>query len=418
MNQAFYTGLSGLKNYSTGIDVISNNLANTSTVGFRGYKAEFASLFEDTLDTTSSLISDHVGSGVRVQTSGMQLDEGTLMLTDRSTDLAITGNGWFGIEGKENTPVYTRDGSFSIDANADLVTNDGYFVLGTLANNISKDNVLTQQLGETELGDITTQERLRFPQTLTYPTQPSTKVDFFGNLGVGFDPMTMSSSLIDSQGNRNNVEVVFTKDSQQNGTGSQYNVVAKVTSADGEVSYDTQEGRVTFDEKGALVSSTLQSVDNNGAKVSLNFGKGSQGVIAIDTFQTSFSSSADGIMGGDLVGYSINENADIIASFSNGEESSIGKVGVYHFQNDQGLARVSGTRFQESANSGKAQIFHDANGKNIIGTTVLNHKLEASNVDMTAGLTELIVLQRSYDANSKSVTTADQMIQKALSMDA
>jgi len=418
MNQAFYTGVSGLKNYSTGIDIVANNLANISTVGFRSYNAEFASLFEDTLQETSTMKSDSVGGGVRVQASGMNNTQGTLMIGDRSSDLAILGDGWFGIIGEQDETIYTRDGAFSIDANADLVTADGYYVLGTLAGNISKDNVLTQQLEETPLGDVSTQEKLRFPQTLSFPPQPSTKVDFLGNIGVGYEPVAMGAALIDAENNRNDLKLVFTKDPQQTPPGTQYNVVATLKSPDGQTLYDTQSGRVTFDGRGALLSSTLTTINNNGTEVSINLGKGFEGIISIDTPKTSYSSSVDGTLGGELIDYTINENADIIASFSNGEQSSIGKVAVYHFQNEQGLSRVSGTRFQESANSGKAQFYKDLNGQNVIGTTVVNYRLESSNVNMAIGLTELIILQRSYDANSKSVTTADQMMQKALEMDA
>jgi flagellar hook protein FlgE len=130
------------------------------------------------------------------------------------------------------------------------------------------------------------------------------------------------------------------------------------------------------------------------------------------------SSSSDGLQAGDLLGYDINKNAQIIATFSNGMQSSIGMVAVYHFQNDRGLERVNGARFTESNNSGRPIFFQDENGNNILGTDLTNYKLEGSNVKMEVGLTEIIVMQRAYDANSKSITTADQMLKKALEMDA
>jgi flagellar hook protein FlgE len=99
-------------------------------------------------------------------------------------------------------------------------------------------------------------------------------------------------------------------------------------------------------------------------------------------------------------------------------QSSVGKIALFHFQNDQGLERISGSRFQESSNSGTPIFFTDGSGQNIIGADVVNFKLEGSNYGMTGGLTELIVYQRAYDANSKSITTADEMMQKALNMDA
>lgn len=418
MTQAFYTGVSGLQNYSQGIDVISNNIANISTVGFRAYNAEYASLFDDALVAASAGISPQTsGMGVRLQASSMQMDQGSLALSDRSTDLAILGEGWFAVQGEEQ-PYYTRDGAFNIDANADLVTNDGLYVLGTMGGNISDNNVLTKPLDTVELGDTTTVTKLRFPKTLTYPPEPSTKATFRANLGIGYDPVAMGATIVDPQSNKNNLRLEFTKKAVQTPPGSQYDLKATVQSPDGSVVYDTQTGEVSFDATGGLISSTVTSVNNNGATVNIDLGSQYSGVVSFDNSAITTSSEADGTIGGDLVGYSISQNAEVIATFSNGRQSSVAKVAVFHFSNDQGLDRVSGTRFKESVNSGKAFFYKDANGNNTIGSHVQNFRLENSNYDMTSGLTELIIMQRAYDANSRSVTTADQMIQKALNMDA
>jgi len=417
MTQAFYSGISGLKNYSAGIDVVSDNLANVSTTGFRGSNAEFSSLFEASKIAGVSSNNDSVGVGVQLQTTSMMTQQGSLALSDRSTDMAILGNGWFGAQGA-GSPIYTRDGNFSIDANADLVTADGLYVLGTKGGNISADDVLTTVLSEVPLGDVNAQEKLRFPKTLTYPPQATTQAKFIANLGVGTDPITVGASVIDTANNKNTLRLEFLKDATQTSPGSQYNVTATVSSLDGSTVYDTKTGRVEFDDTGALTLSTLGSIDNNGSPVKMDLGNGYDGIVSIDVPVVSGSSTADGTAGGELTGYSISKDAEVIATFSNGRQSSVGKIAVYHFQNDQGLNRLSGTRFQESSNSGEPLFYTDANGKNIIGSEIANYKLEGSNVQMSSGLTELIIYQRAYDANSKSVTTADQMIQKALSMDA
>lgn len=419
MTQAFYTGISGLRNASVGIDVLSNNLANVSTTGFRGYTTEFASLFEKAASTTSRF-DDSVGVGVQVQTSAMVNTQGSLSLSDRSTDIAILGGGWFGIQ-REDEPLYTRDGTFGFDANDDLVSADGYHVLGTMGENISDDDVLTQRLDTIALADVARQEKLRFPKTLTYPPEPSTNAKFIANLGVGaegFEVITVGASVVDPQNNKNNLRLEFTKAEVQIPPGSQWNVVATTESLDGNTIYDRQEGRIEFDIQGALTLSTLTTIDNNGAPVTIDLGQGYDGIVSIDIPVVAGSSVADGTVGGDLLGYSINKNAEVIATFTNGMQSSVGKIAVFHFQNDQGLERVSGTRFAASSNSGDPIFYKDAQGNNIIGTDIVNFRLESSNVDLSVGLTDLIILQRSFDANSKSVTTADQMMQKALQMDA
>jgi len=422
MTQAFYTGISGLKTYSNGIDVVSDNLANISTPGFRAYNAEYAPLFEKTLASASSnlLQSNDVGVGVQMQATTMSMAQGSLTLSNRSTDLAIMGDGWFGIQ-REGKPLYTRAGDFVFDANDDLVTNDGYHVLGTMGGNISADNVLTSVLNEVKLGDVNAQQKLRFPKTLTYPPEPTTNVKFKANLGVGkegFEIITAGANVIDPQSNRNELRLEFTKSALQTPPGTQWDVIATIKSADGLTTYDTQSGKVSFNESGALTSNTLTGINNNGAPITIDLGNGFDGVVSIDIPVVPGSSIADGTIGGDLRGYSINKNGEVIATFTNGRQSSVARIAVYHFQNDQALERITGTRFAKSENSGDAIFFKDKTGQNIIGTEITNFKLESSNVEMSSGLTELIILQRAYDANSKSVTTADQMIQKALQMDA
>lgn len=422
MTQAFYTGVSGIKANSFGIDAVSDNLANISTVGYRSYRAEFSNMLENSINTNNlkTSVNSGIGLGVGVQTTSMDTNTGELILSERSTDLAIMGDGWFGVR-SDGDPVYTRDGNFHFDANDDLVTSDGLHVLGFMGGNIDENNVLTKTLTEVNLKSTAQVEKLRFPKSLTYPPEPSTKAKFIANVGVGapgFEKVTVGASVIDPQNQRNHLRLEFTKAAVQNPPGSQWDVKATTQTLDGTTIYDTQTGTVDFDETGALVSTTLTTIDNNGAPVAIDLGKGYDGIVAMNRKVVPGSALADGTIGGDLVGYDINKNAEVTATFTNGRQSSVGKIAIFHFQNDQGLNRLTGSRFQETSNSGKAIFYSDKDGNIINGTNVTNFKLENSNYDLSSGLTELIVLQRAYDANSKSVTTADQMMQKALNMNA
>jgi len=419
MTQAFYSGISGVKTHSAGIDIVSDNIANISTVGYRGNGYEFSSLFESLLnsgDGLNSSVDNTVGLGTRVSATPMMQGLGSEILSDRSTDLAILGDGWFGIQGKE-TPLYTRDGGFSFDENDDLVTQDGFHVLGTMGSNIF-NGTLTKTLAEVPLGAPGGQEKLRFPKSLTYPPKPTTEATFQGNIGTEDVVTSMSASVVDNQSNKNELRVEFQRSAVQTPPGTQWDVKATTQSLDGSTIYDTQSGVIEFDEYGSLISSTLTSIDNNGSPVSIDLGSGYDGVVTLSNVDTYSSSVSDGTIGGDLQGYDINKNGEVIATFTNGEQSSVGKIAVFHFVNDQGLERINGSHFRESPNSGQPLFFQDASGKNIIGTDITNFKLEGSNVSMEYGLTELIILQRSYDASAKSITTADQMMQKALNMDA
>lgn len=419
MIQAFYTGITGLMAGQSAIDISADNIANVSTVGFRGNNAEFASLFEDAKGTmvTSSNPST-IGGGVRLQASTIDLSEGSFALSERSTDMAIEGDGWFGVVNR-GANEYTRAGAFTFDQNSDLVTVDGLYVLGSMGGNIDfTTNTLTVPLQEVPLKNVDGQEKLSFPNSLTYPPVPSTKAQYIGNLGTDDVVVTMGADIVDPQSNKNNLKLSFTKSVPQVAPGSQWDVVATTQTLDGSTIYDTKTGKAFFDAQGGLTSSTLTTIDNNGAAVNIDLGGNFSGVTTIANIPPTSTSITDGTIGGELVGYDINRYAEVVATFSNGLQSTVGQVAIYHFNNDFGLERATGARFKQSVNSGDPKIFKDANGVNTIGANVMTYRLENSNVTLDKGLTNLIILQRSYDANSKSISTANEMMQKALNMDA
>jgi len=345
----------------------------------------------------------------------MDDSQGVFQLTDKNTDLAILGDGWFGVEGFNNT-IYTRDGNFTFDANRDLVTQDGYFVLGTMGTNI-KDGILTQDVESTPLSNVDKQKKLSFPKDLYWPAVSTSEAIFSGNLPLDSELSVVSATVINTDGIKNNLRLSFTKVNPQISPGVQWNVIATTETRDGETIYDTQSGVINFNEYGALTSNTLTSIDNQGSVVNINLGTGHDGIISINASE-SLSSTSNGFEDGKLLGYDINKNGEVLATFTNSEQSSVGSIAIFHFANDRGLERINGSRFIQSNNSGKAFFFKDSKGNNITGTDLANNRLEGSNVKLEVGLTDLIIYQRSYDANSKSITTADQMLQKALSMDA
>ena len=145
MIQAFYSGISGLRTGQSAIDINADNIANISTTGFRASNAEFASLFEDSKGSmATSTNPSTIGAGVKLQASTIDLSQGSFALSDISTDMAIEGDGWFGVIGESN-PLYTRAGDFTFDQNSNLVTPDGHYVLGSMSDNIDfTTNTLTK----------------------------------------------------------------------------------------------------------------------------------------------------------------------------------------------------------------------------------------------------------------------------------
>jgi len=420
MIQAFYSGVSGVASHQSAIDVTADNLSNINTVGYRAYTAEFASLFDNAMHTDlATSVDSTVGVGTRIQATKMSLLQGSLMQTERNTDLALAGEGWFGVSSTEGD-FYTRAGNITFDENRDLVNPDGMYVLGTIGKNINfTDNKLTEILDEIPLDNIDKQQKIQLPNTLSFPPNPTKNISFEGNLGTDDELRVISANAIDKEGNINKLKLVFTLAKEQPDSKSRlWDVKATVSTKDEETIYSTTDAQVLFDETGGLKSSTLTTVDNNGSVVNIDLGKDFSGVISIANVPVTGASKSDGNVNGELIGYDINANGEIIATFTNGKQSSVAQVAVYHFQNDQALNRVGDTLFQASSNSGKANFYKNEKGENVLGTSIMNYTLENSNMPIESGLTELIIYQRAYDANAKSITTADQMIQKALQMDA
>ena len=445
MTQGYYAGISGLQTNQYGLDVIADNLANISTTAYKGTSTEFSDLFSKVLTSSnaSTPTSDDIGLGAQLQATSFQMEQGSLMPSDRFTDLALEGSGWFGVVSSNNQNSFSRDGHFTFDtyqqtagdvnsSSARLVTADGQYVTGTMltnfaynasfdygdsvSNGTSGAYVIRNATNDAPLSAVASQGKLEFPTRLAYPVEPTTEASFFGNLGVDNEVRAISADIISATNERNRLKLTFTQSAIQPATGIAWDVVATSTSNDGSVVYDTQNGQALFGESGALSSFTLPSVNNDGTPVTIDLGSNYSGVIAIDSVGISGSSQTDGISGGTLTNYGINSDGMIIADFSNGRQSAIGRVAVYHFQNEQGLNREGGTYYQESSDSGKPFFFTDASGNAITGANVRSGMLEASNVRMEVGLTDMIIMQRAYQANSKTITTVDEMIQKALQM--
>lgn len=444
MTLGYYAGISGIQTNQYGLDVVSDNLANVNTVGFRGATAEFANLFAQKVVSAgmNTPTSNDIGLGSRLQATSMNTQRGSLLATDRITDLAIAGNGWFGVvSGNQN--YFTRAGNFVFDeyqktpgdANssvARLTTSDGMYVTGTMLNNFAYNPaynygdlvsngamgayVVNQTQSDVPFADVRAQVPLEFPARLAYPADPTTRTSFYGNLGYEDAVRTMSANAISASSENNSVKLTFTKSASQPANGIAWDILATVKSNDGSITYDTQSGQAIFGPRGTLETFTLPTLNNDGSPVTVDLGGAFGGVISIEGPPISASSQSDGISSGTLTKFGITPNGVIIADFSNGRQTAIGRVAVYHFQNDQGLTREGGTLFSQSSNSGEPLFWTNADGEAITGAQLYSGYLEQSNVRLDVGLTDMIILQRAYQANAKTITTVDEMIQKALQM--
>ncbi|MEA2110707.1 MAG: flagellar hook-basal body complex protein [Campylobacterota bacterium] len=418
MNQAFYTGLTGMQSYQFGLDVISNNISNINTTGFRSSNAEFASFYDNALGAAlnGGPTNDGIGTGVRVQTTTMDESYGSFLSTDSATDLSIGGDGWFGVTSNFGD-MFTRAGAFTFDSDRNLVSYDGMYLLGTMGNNLSGDT-MTDIVSTTPLAAASAQDKITLPVNLTIDAEPTTTANFWGNLRSDEALIRQNSTVIAPDGDDSFLTLDYTKSAIQPEVGSSWDILATLSSKVDNTVFDTQEGVAVFNSNGALESYTIAPLDNEGVSLTVDLGEDFAGVTAIDNLEVSYGSSHDGRTAGELIGYDVNIHGEVIASFDNGVSSSVARVAIFHFQNDQGLERISGTHFKESSNSGEPIFYTNENGESILGADLKSFSLENSNMQFEQGLTELIIMQRSLDANSKSITTGDELIKKALEMDA
>ncbi len=506
MNTSFYNGVSGIKSHQYGIDNLSDNIANVNTVGYKGSTTEFSTIFSTTLDQSYSTpaLSD-IGLGSSVSTTSLDLSQGSLIDTDNTFDLAIGGEGWFGV-GSLTNRYFTRSGEFSIDANGDLVDAGGNYLLGTSGNNItptSLDQAKLDEFGKSytssgtsltdayaisavkdiPLGDVNTQTKINLPDFLYYPPVPTQNITYKANLNpeirTEYDPNSgqdveipniehFTTSIISPNGDDELVDMTFTKRVPQQTEGSTWDADAKILKYyedfkieqyDPTKTYDTsiynidttknqvtkiydptmyqvdyetnkvyqildeKSGVLEFGGSGELLSNTMPALSNDGTPLNLNLGtpysstnSGFDGLTSSQNISQNRVVTGDGVPDGMLTNYDIDQNGNIIANFTNGKSSAIAKVGIYHFQNDGGLQKIGSSLFSASENSGKAIFYQDSNGENILGSSIYSNKLEESNVNLSTALTELIVLQKAYNANASTITTSDQMIQNAINM--
>ncbi|WP_291950162.1 flagellar hook protein FlgE [Campylobacter sp.] len=238
------------------------------------------------------------------------------------------------------------------------------------------------------------------------------------------DSSELSAKLINPDGSISWVKVKLDRVLPQNGTDLEYKAVAQVYDNDNNKIGGTTEGLITFNESGALIANTLTSVDNNGVKVNINLGSyydpripnsGYDGLHALSNKQPSVHTKTDGLGEGFLNNYAINLDGTIVATFTNGNQIPMAKLALFNFINEQGLEKLGENLYGQTSNSGKPTFLLSNDGK-FSTASFKGSYLEQSNVDLAIEFANLISLQKAYDSSSKSISTADQMIQKAINM--
>lgn len=387
---SFEIALSGINAVNTQLDTISNNIANTGTYGFKSSRANFSSMVAGGPNGAEvGSLTQFIGVG------------GSTLNTGRSLDAAIQGRGFFALKDNAGGMSYSRVGNFVVDKTGVLVDSAGRKVQGYAITPGSPTRGA--------LGDITVPSG-------QIAAKASTQLDYVANMSSDWTtPSVTPFDKTDAQSfNSSMVSVVHDSLGQQH-TLTQYFVKSGANQVDVHYTMDgTDLGTTTalqFSTQGVLTSPTapvsLALGTPTGASA-LTVGVNYTGTTLYAGEATNSVNYADGYASGTLTGTTIAEDGSVIAQYSNGQKQTIAQLALATFPNEDGLTPTSDTSWVASQASGGA--LYDAPGVGVSGTLTVG-ALEQSNVDMTGELVNLMAAQRNYQANTKVISSEDQMMQ-------
>jgi flagellar hook protein FlgE len=410
MMRSMFAAISGLKNHQTFMDVVGNNIANVNTTGFKQSRVTFQDILSQTVRGASGpqgglggVNPEQVGLGVLISGIDTIQTQGTLQSTGKLTDMAIQGDGYFVMnDGKQN--FYSRDGAFDLGIDGTIVNpQTGLHVMGWQANPVT--GVINTTVPPTNI---------TVPVGAGMTGKASTSQTIAGNLdsnnaGGALNAVPLSSTVYDRQGNAIPITWTFTK------TAANTWSAAPSTTAPG-IGITSAASTITFNGAGAVATGgtgTLSFTTTSGATspqaVSINFGS----ITQLASTPSSLSSNTDGASAGSLTTFTVGQAGDITGIYSNGYKQPLGQIALASFSNPSGLTKSGSNMFQPSANSGNAAIgTANSGGRGQIATGFL----EGSNVDLAQQFTNMIMAERGFQANSKVITTSDEILQDLVNL--
>lgn len=407
MLRSMYSGIGGMKNFQTKLDVIGNNIANVNTYGFKKGRTTFKDLVSQQLagssnptDSRGGTNPRQIGLGGTVATVDTIHTQGSLQTTGRALDLGISGDGFF-VVNDGDLSSYTRAGNFYLDRQGTLVTGDGLKVQGY------QPNVAGNGIDPNSFGD------LRIESGEVIPPQVTTSVSFKGNLdaesGVN-DTVTSRFNTVDTLGGVHDIEVVFTKTADNAWT---YSVTGDGTTAD--TNPNPVTAPVTFNGEGETTAPTapfnVAIEPNNGAN-NFTFSLDLTSLTQFVGSNTADVNEIDGNFEGYLESFNISQTGEINGVYTNGEVRILGQMAMATFNNSGGLKKAGVNLFRVSNNSGAPNVGFAGEGRGVISGS----SLEMSNVDLSEEFTEMIVAQRGFQANTKMITTSDEILQELVNL--
>lgn len=401
---AFNTSISGLQAAQKDMGVISNNIANVGTTGFKRSDSLFAELYTASLGGAGT----QPGSGVTLERIRSDFGQGSFEFTSSQLDLAIDGNGLFVLQNGPET-LYTRAGAFRLD-------NDGFVVTESGAN--------LQGYGADDNGQINTAlGNLQITNALL-AQKPTEEITFNGNLDsratapttAPFDAtnpetynFTSTTTVYDSAGAAHQVTLYFAKDAA---AANQYNVTASIDDV-----VQPETAALVFDNAGVLDATSVTALNlasytpanANAQPINIDFST----ITGYGATSATSGVTQDGYAAGQLAGFEFDRTGIAYATYTNGETRAVGQVALATFTNPSGLQSAGKTNFAESSTSGVASIgTPDSGARGIIRPSAL----ESANVDLTVELLALIEAQRNFQSNAQAIQNANDASQAILQL--
>jgi flagellar hook protein FlgE len=427
MLRSMFAGVSGLRSHQAYMDIVGNNIANVNTTGYKSSSALFEDLLSQSIKgagapqdaTAGGTNPAQVGLGVKLSAVQMNFAQGASQLTGRATDFAINGDGLF-VVNQGGVLGYTRAGSFSLDGLGQLVTAEGGFVQGWQAD--VNGNVNTNS----SVGII------KIPVGQTIAPVATTSVSIGGNLpsdATTGDKINVSPTIYNSLGTKLSIRVEYTKIANTAGAVNwqvrTYDSAGNLLA--GPALADNTTANLVFDLAGDRTSGAITLTQGQLNAIAGTTGTWPAGGITMDMGAPTDSDRLTGAAGlnsvgflsqdgsgiGSLVSFSVGSDGMITGVFSNGRNQALGQMALAVFANPAGLEKAGGSLYHSSVNSGEPQIgVPGAGGRGkLSGAT-----LEMSNVDLAAEFTNLIVAQRGFQANSRIITAADEILQDLVNL--
>jgi flagellar hook protein FlgE len=417
MGTALFTGVTGLQAHQRRLDVVAANIANINTIGYRGSRVLFQDLFSQTLRGGSPPVGgfggsnpQQIGLGVNVASIDVNHQQGSLLATGISSDLAIQGNGFFILSDGTKTG-YSRDGSFQLNANGQLIEpGTGMRVQGFVAND---QGVIDTNAAPADIV---------IPLGGTGIVRATTLVNLIGNLDADAPTVPTLTTVqrvvqvYDSLGTQRDVTLTFTKQAAPANRWSWEASYGATSVGSGDLDFDTN-GTLPLTATGAVNIPSALLNDTGSEPSDLGFTIDFSAVTQLATTEDSASDitvrNQDGFARGILANFNIGANGEINGVFSNGLTRVFAQVALASFANVGGMSRDGNNMFLETPASGLAQVGAPRTGGR---GTVTGGVLENSNVDLGAEFSNLIITQRGFQANARTITAADTLLQETVNL--